>query len=119
VVTTQLTENQRLVGISGFTVNAVCRGRALQVTLTRESGRAIQDSDHVNVVTSDYLAQGGARILAPILPPDGFAYEDEPLLQREAVAAWLTRRGGHLRDADFTDARPRWTYPGKLPVRCP
>jgi 2',3'-cyclic-nucleotide 2'-phosphodiesterase (5'-nucleotidase family) len=119
VAITQLTRNQRLVGISGFTVDAACRGRTLDVTLTRTSGRVIEDNDRLTVVTSDYLAQGGARILTPILPPDGFAYEDAPLLQREAVAAWLTRRGGRLRDSDFADARPRWTYPGGLPVRCP
>lgn len=118
VVTTELTENERLVGISGFTVRAVCSGPSLQVTLTRASGRPIQDEERLVVVTSDYLAQGGAGILRPILPPDGFVWADAPLFQRDAVANWLTRRGGRVQESDFMDARPRWAYSGKLPVRC-
>jgi 2',3'-cyclic-nucleotide 2'-phosphodiesterase (5'-nucleotidase family) len=119
IVSTQLRESQRLVGISGVTVRAACSGPSLQVTLSRTSGRPIQDDERLIVVTSDYLAQGGAGILRPILPPDGFVWADAPLFQRDAVADWLTRRGGHLQERDFGDARPRWVYPGKLPVRCP
>jgi 2',3'-cyclic-nucleotide 2'-phosphodiesterase (5'-nucleotidase family) len=119
VIDTQLRESRRVVGISGFRVRAACSGKALVVRLIRESGREIQDDERVVVVTSDYLAQGGAGIFTPIIPPGGFPPPDLPSLARDEVAAWLVRRGSTIKEADFTDkGNLRWQYPGTLPVRC-
>jgi 5'-nucleotidase len=119
VLTAQLLGNGGLVGVSGIRVTAACAGTTLGVTLTRPSGAALRDDEVVRVVTTDFLATGGDRIFAPIMPPQGFTYSDDEPVARDLVADWLRRRGGTIREGELVDLeRPRWSYPGSLPVRC-
>jgi 2',3'-cyclic-nucleotide 2'-phosphodiesterase (5'-nucleotidase family) len=115
----QLRRAQVLPGTSGVRVEARCATGRLQVTMLRPNGRPIRDDEPLVVVTTEFLATGGDAVLAPILPSQGFAIPADAPIARALVADWFRRRGGRLREADFVQPdRPRWVYPGTLPVRC-
>jgi 5'-nucleotidase len=114
----QLSEGQTLLGISGLRVVAGCSGGRFRVALVTPSGRAIADDDRLLVVTTDFLAMGGDGVFTNVAT-DGFAVAEGLPLARDVVADWFRRRGGRLREDQLIDAaRPRWEYPGGLPVRC-
>jgi 2',3'-cyclic-nucleotide 2'-phosphodiesterase (5'-nucleotidase family) len=53
-----------LVALSGLRVRARCRGKDLDVTLSRMDGRPVPDAVRVTLVTSDFLATGGDGFFA-------------------------------------------------------
>ena len=119
VVAAQLAGTRGPAGIAGFNVRAACSNGSLVVDLARTDGRLIRDDDRLLTVTTDFLATGGDDILTPAQPAQGFALTGDQPLARDVVADALRRRGGTLRESDLLDPdRPRWSYPGSLPVRC-
>lgn len=114
----QLQQSRLVPGIAGLSVRANCNGPTLVVTMLRPSGRPVEDADRLSVLTTDFLATGGDRVFASVMPPGGFTL-DVDRVARDAVADWLRQRGGRLRDEQFVDRdNRRWTYPGEQPVRC-
>lgn len=119
VFTAQLRQSRNVVGLSGLRVSAACSSGALVVTVRGEDGRVIADDDRITVATMDFLATGGDRVFAPIAPPGGFRLADDPRVARDEIVKWLAKRGGRVRaDGLVDETRPRWSYPGALPVRC-
>jgi 2',3'-cyclic-nucleotide 2'-phosphodiesterase (5'-nucleotidase family) len=119
VVAAQLQATPTRLGIDGIRVKAACTNGTLAVALERPSGARIADDERLVVITTDFLAFGGNDILTPVMPTGGFAVPAEAPIARDLIADWFRRRGGRLRAEQLVDpARPRWTYPGPLPVRC-
>jgi 5'-nucleotidase len=115
----QLQQGRALPGIAGLRVAASCRGGRLALSMTKTNGAVVRDGDRLVVVTTDFLATGGDRILAPVMPRGGFRATSDLPIFREAVVSWLEDRGGRLRADQLIDtARPRWQYSGTLPLRC-
>jgi 5'-nucleotidase len=120
MVTAELQRPKMNMLIAGFRVKAECTKGALAVTLLRTGDRAIKDTDPIEVATVDFLATGGDDIFVPITPPQGFTIPHDVPLVRDAVADFIQRRGGHTSEGSLMNAkRPRWSYPGALPVKCP
>ena len=87
--------------------------------MTNGSGRTIRDGDRLTVVTTDFLATGGDRVLTPVMPSGGFPLDEDLPIARDVVADWLEDRGGRLSERQFIDtAEPRWHHSGTLPLRC-
>jgi 5'-nucleotidase len=119
VVRTQLQQARAVPGIAGIRVRAACRGRDLSVSLLRPSGQAVAAGDRLTIVTTDFLAAGGDRLLAPVMPRGGFPMASDLPVAREVVADALRRRGGTLAEEHLINRTdPRWRYPGPIPVRC-
>ena len=109
VFETQVREGRAPPGIAGVRVAASCAGGGLSLTMTLASGRTVRPGDRLSVVTTDFLATGGDRILTPVMPPGGFPLDESLPLVRDVVVDWLEDRGGRLRADQFIDnARPRW-----------
>jgi 2',3'-cyclic-nucleotide 2'-phosphodiesterase (5'-nucleotidase family) len=111
---------QALVGIpvSGIRVIGRCESGALHVALVRLSGAQVRDDESLEVVTNDFIASGGDRILSPL---GDLQSTDVPgqAVMRDAMVAQLRKRGGHLKDRQLLNAkRPRIAYPGKPPIQC-
>ena len=106
------------LGVAGVRVAVTCAGRATQVVVTRDDGRAIADDEVLTVATNDYLAGGSlARDLAAPLTDEAIAAA--PTL-RDAVGAALAAVGP-LRGDDarwYDAAHPRVALPHARPVRC-
>jgi hypothetical protein len=118
-VAAQLQATPTRLGIDGIRVKAACTNGTLAVALERPSGARIADDERLVVITTDFLAFGGNDILTPVMPTGGFAVPAEAPIARDLIADWFRKRGGRLRAEQLVDpARPRWTYPGALPVRC-
>lgn len=105
---------------SGLRVVARCRRGRLDVTLRRDAGRAVRDSEQLEVLLSDYLATSAEPTFAAVRErPGALSLEDEPPI-REELARVLRERGGTL-DAG-TLLRPRHRridFPGdRRPVSC-
>ena len=115
----QLRRSRPLPGVAGVEVEAACSADTLVVTLRRPSGAVIGDNEVLSVVTTDFLIQGGDALFTSIEPPGRFDVTDDGLIARDVVAAWLTRRGGRLSEAQLApQGMRRWVYPGSLPVTC-
>jgi 5'-nucleotidase len=116
ILTAHAQQASDLHAISGIRVAARCAGRSVVMELHRTSGAPVRDDERLTMVTSDFLATGS---LLPTLPPQTVSIADDFPLARDVIADWLRRRGGTLREEQFVSAtRPRWTYPGTLPIRC-
>jgi 2',3'-cyclic-nucleotide 2'-phosphodiesterase (5'-nucleotidase family) len=105
-----------LVALSGLRVLARCEQGEVKVTLTRLDGSAVRDEEVLAITTTDFLATGGDGFFAGAK----IDYEIGPPV-RDAMAEGLRRRGGPLDPADrtlFAPARPRFTLPGEVPLRC-
>jgi 2',3'-cyclic-nucleotide 2'-phosphodiesterase (5'-nucleotidase family) len=107
----------------GMTVDAVCKGAQLVITLTDRQGKPIGDERTVKVVTSDFLASGGDGAIGRLGLPAGAVKVDD-LILRDAMAEVLRGRArdpkrAELAPGDFHDpARPRLRYPAPRPVSC-
>ena len=87
-------------GVSGIRVRVTCAGERPEVEIVRSSGARIDPAETLVVATTDSFgarARRGARATPTPTAP----------LVRDAVAVWLTARGGRLRAADLADP-PRW-----------
>src|SRR6185436_8357054 len=92
VIANNLEQRGSLIVISGVRATAACASGQLRVSLRRDSGAAVKDTDMLRVVTSDFLVEGGDGFFAPILPLRDI--KDEGRLVRDGIADWLTRHGG-------------------------
>ena len=112
--------SRRVIGFSGIRVRAQCAAGSLEVVLLRPSGTPIRDDEPLLVAISDFLATGGDGLLASVTPSGGFLLPDTAPLARDVLADYLSRLGGHLREAALLDSgTPRLSVPGELPVNCP
>jgi 5'-nucleotidase len=104
----QLRDGRRgLLSISGIRVMATCGDDGLDLRLQRDSGAEVLPTDKVVVAAASYSA--GRAAWAAVENEPAVEVRELPLLVRDAVAAWLLERGGHIAAADFVDpARPRW-----------
>ena len=87
-------------GVSGIRVRVTCAGETPEIEIVRSSGARIDAAETLVVATTDSFgarARRGARATPTPTAP----------LVRDAVAAWLTARGGRLRPADLSHP-PRW-----------
>jgi 5'-nucleotidase len=108
-----------VVSLSGLRAQAACVDGALQVRLLRPGGAPVGAAERLTLVTSEFIATGGAGILsdevrAPAGPADG------PTI-RDAMADLLRARRGPL-DPDnpplYDAAHPRLGYAGRRPLAC-
>ncbi len=86
--------------VSGIRVRVTCAGERPEVEIVRSSGARIDPAETLVVATTDSFAaraRFGTRATVTATAP----------LVRDAVAGWLTARGGRLRAADLSDP-PRW-----------
>jgi 5'-nucleotidase len=121
LVRANLESTRGILSLSGVTVQAICRGSNLDVILTLENGKPVQDKQRYKIATSDFLALGGDDFGLFGLPNGSRPDLRGPPL-REVVAEQLRRRGGELRADDptiFDKTHPRISLPMKRPVRCP
>jgi 5'-nucleotidase len=109
LISAQINRGTRVFGLSGARVETHCSGATTVVTMRRPTGAEIRDDERLVVVTTDFLAMAGDGVFTPVIPARGFALADDAPLARDAVAAWMQRRGGHLRDDELVDLEhPRW-----------
>ncbi len=87
-------------GVSGIRVRVTCAGERPEVDIVRSSGARIDPAETLVVATTDSFgarARFGVRATVTATAP----------LVRDAVAGWLTARGGRLRATDLSNP-PRW-----------
>ena len=119
VIAAQAPRGNRSIGFSGMRVQVHCDDETMRLAMRRTDDSVIEDNDVVRVVANDYVALGGDNVLAPIMPPAGFALDDSLPLTRDTFVEWLRQRGGTLDPADFlTDHAPKWTRPARVPSSC-
>jgi len=108
------------MGIAGIRVHAVCAGGAIQLSIVRASGVPVRDGERLRVATSDFIATGGGVFLPRHLALSAdFQFPSDAPVQRDVIVDWLRARGGELREDALVDRdNPRWTYSGRLPLRC-
>ena len=95
--------------VSGVRVRVACSGVGRRIEIIRPSGAPITQDETVVVAATDFFAARAARNV-DVVPPVA-ALASAPLV-REAVASWLTARGGRLAAADFATP-PRWELPDR------
>lgn len=108
-----------IVALSGVTAEASCQGAELRVSLRRANGRPLAPDERLKLVTSDYLATGGDRLLLPLGEPRARMTPVAETLVRDALAAELAKRGRIAARELFDPAKPRLGLPRARPVRCP
>ena len=107
-LTSELARSRRgIPSVSGVRVRVACAGVRRQLEIVRPSGVPISPDETLVVATTDFFAARAAR--DSIVAPPEAAPASAPLV-REAVASWLTARGGGLSAADLTTP-PRWELP--------
>jgi 5'-nucleotidase len=108
-----------ILSIAGFRVDATCESGMLRVTLSRKSGAPIRPDERLTIVTSDFISSGGDGVLAPAGPLGEIRSPEGAPILREAVADWLRRRDGRLKENQIlAPENRRWNYPGQRPVSC-
>ena len=97
------------LAVSGMEVRVGCAGGEPRIELYHSTGEPIGPNEALVVATTDFivarsaLVSGLARVEATELP-------DAPLV-REAVARWLSVRGGRMHNLEFfVPDRQRWQY---------
>ena len=106
----QLVDGRRgLFGVSGIRVAVACEGADPRVQVTRDSGIDIAADETLTLAVASYSA--GRAAWAAVDGEPAVSADELPLLVRDAVAAWLLERGGHLGAADFAE---RWQLPPKV-----
>ncbi len=119
IIAKQVRVGRRRTGISGMRVFVDCQDDTMNVEMILNNGHVIDDDDRVRIATNDFLTTGGDDIFTPVMPADGFDYDDDPRLTRDVVANWLRAHGGSLNAADFqTETDRRWNLPDPMPVNC-
>jgi 5'-nucleotidase len=122
IVAVNLQSDRGFLSLSGARAAAHCKGDALVVELFRDNGKRIAPSTPLQVVTSDFLATGGDRLLRDVALPDGAIEIHRDKLVRDALAEGFAKiPGGTLDGADpalFDPEHPRVRYEGKRPLRC-
>ena len=93
--------------VSGIRVRVTCAGVHRQLEVVRPSGAPIGPEETLVVATTDFFARRAARDAIAVQPVATLA--SAPLV-REAVADWLSARGGRLGAGDLVTP-PRWETP--------
>lgn len=119
VIAEQAHRGKRRVNFSGMRVLVECTGIDMSVEMRLQNGRKIQDTDVISVALVDYLALGGDRVLASVMPDGGFDSGTDYPLARDAVVDWLRTRGGSINASAFlTNDNPKWKLPNPLDSEC-
>jgi 2',3'-cyclic-nucleotide 2'-phosphodiesterase (5'-nucleotidase family) len=107
------------VGLSGMRVQVECTGTNLSVTMRLTSGHEVGDSDSVTIAVANYLALGGDRVFASVMPEGGYELQLDAPLVRDAIIDWLQQQGGSISESDFSsDDNPKWRLPANLDSKC-
>lgn len=114
VVAANMKVRGSLVVLSGIRAAATCADGDVSVSLRRDSGRPISDTDMLTIVTSDFLATGGDGFLTPVMP---VRIVEQGQLLRDELATVIGRLRGPW-GAERLTLPPRVTYPGARPVTC-
>ena len=119
VLSSHFSRGGSILSISGVRVRVFCQSGTVGVGLIRESGGTVGDDEPLKVVTSDFLATGGDGLFDPVAPLRIVSNGESDPLMRDAMAERLRSRGGRLREERLLDRKaPRFTYPGRRPMRC-
>ena len=116
LVARSLGRSQSLISLSGVRVQARCKQKGLEVTLSRSDGSPLPDDTLLNLATSDFLATGGDAFFADVASK----FEIGPPI-RDAMAEVLRKRGGTLAPDDptlFDAAHLRFDLPAQVPIHC-
>ena len=103
VIANNLQQRGSFILLAGVRAAAECVSGQLRVTLRRDSGRTVTDTDRLRVATSDFLVAGGDGFLTPVSPLRDV--KDEGRLVRDGIAGWIQRHGGTWRAADLLSLR--------------
>jgi 5'-nucleotidase len=108
VLEDQLADSRRgLPSLSGIRATVICGARGPLIRLLHDSGAEIDPAETLVLVAASYSA--GRAAWATVERELGSGARELALLVRDAAAAWLVKRGGHVGAEDFVDpARPRW-----------
>ena len=93
--------------VSGIHVRVACEGKRREIEIVRPSGAPIGPDETLVVATTDFFARRAARDAIAVQPVATLA--SAPLV-REAVADWLSARGGRLGAGDLVTPQ-RWETP--------
>lgn len=75
-------------------------------------GRTIEDGDTIRIALANFVAMGGDRVLASVMPADGYATQDDAPQVRDVIIRSLRQRGGSISAPDFLSGdEPRWNMP--------
>ena len=109
-----------LISLSGLRVRAQCGKAGLELSLTRENGKAVSDRETLLLTTSDYLATGGDGLFQPLaLSPQRIEIDTSGTF-RDALARSL-KRHPQLSPRDpriFDPAHPRLDLSSPRPMIC-
>ena len=101
----QMTRSWRgIPSVSGVRVRVACDGPRPELEIAWPSGTPVAPTETLVVATTDFFAARATR--DPAVTRREASLASAPLV-REAVANWLSARGGRLRAADLTTP-PRW-----------
>ncbi len=101
----QMTRSWRgIPSVSGVRVRVACDGPQPEIEIAWPSGTPVAPTETLVVAATDFFAARATR--DPAITRREASLASAPLV-RDAVANWLTARGGRLRAADLT-APPRW-----------
>jgi len=107
------------VGMSGMRVHVECADKNMSVTMRLTSGLEIDDSASVKIAVVNYLALGGDRVFASVMPEGGYELQLDAPLARDAIIDWLRQRGDSISETDFSsDDNPKWNLPQNLDSEC-
>ncbi|MEM9531827.1 MAG: 5'-nucleotidase C-terminal domain-containing protein [Pseudomonadota bacterium] len=119
VMASEAKRGRRTVGLHGITAAVSCEGATMKVTITRNGGHVVEDSDILEVGTSDYLALGGANVFTAVMPAGGFPLDFRQPLIRDLVVDWLSRRSAPLDPVKFVgSAYQNWSRPPLEEFHC-
>lgn len=119
VLTDQMRSPHWRAGFSGGTIIARCVDKELQITVVRPWGAEVGDDEVLRIVTADFLVTGGDAIFSNVIPPDGFAVDDDAPFIRDVLQNWLSERGGAISADMFHDENsPRFIYESPPPIDC-
>ena len=118
IVANQLPRGWRKAGFSGLRIDARCEDDVLEIDLELADGRSVSDDDVMRVITTDFLALGGDRILTPAMPDGGFEFDSSLPLLRDSLVEFLRGKGDIEGESFSTAANPKWNVPAEVPAGC-
>jgi 2',3'-cyclic-nucleotide 2'-phosphodiesterase (5'-nucleotidase family) len=112
VISEQARRGSRRVGFSGMRVEISCSGPTMLASIHLSDGRTIEDGDTIRIALANFVAMGGDRVLASVMPADGYATQDDAPQVRDVIIRSLRQRGGSISAPDFLSGdEPRWNMP--------
>ncbi|MFQ5608651.1 MAG: bifunctional metallophosphatase/5'-nucleotidase [Woeseiaceae bacterium] len=119
VMAAQAHKHRRRAGIAGVRVTIRCENDEMIIDMVLNHGRVIADDDRVRLIANDFLALGGDDILTPVMPDEGFEYDDGLPVTRDVLVDWFRTAPDRLSASDFSShGQPRWNVPADLPPTC-